>query len=89
MLLRIVTATLLIAVPAAAQDAPKTVKTLKLSETAPSLELYAVSSDGTVAIDWKAVENVVAMGSDRLAMPTATMMLAIRDGTWKPMQAGK
>ena len=80
---------LAIAAPAVAEEPapslPKAVKTLKVTQPAPTeTTLYKVEDDGTVRIDWPAVEAAAASKSDRLAQPVAQMMLAIRDGTWKP-----
>ena len=65
---------------------PKRVKTETIHESAPGLNiLYVVEDDGTVRIDWKAVEAVVGSKSNRIMLPVAQLMLAIRDGTWKPV----
>ena len=65
---------------------PKRVKTETIHESAPGLNiLYVVEDDGTVRIDWKAVEAIVGSKSNRIVLPVAQLMLAIRDGTWKPV----
>ena len=85
---RLATAFLLIAAlaaPALAEDQPKTLKTVTIREPAPGMDtLYAIDADGTVRIDWPAVETLAASKADRTILPLAQLMLAIRDGTWKP-----
>ena len=74
-----------LAAPALAQDQPKSLKTIRIREPAPgSPNLYVVDEDGTVQIDWPAVETLAASKADRTVLPLAQLMLAIRDGTWKP-----
>ena len=71
--------------PALAQDQPKSLKTTRIREPSPAMAiLYAIDEDGTVRIDWPAVETLAATKADRTALPIAQLMLAIRDGTWKP-----
>jgi hypothetical protein len=71
--------------PALAQDQPKSLKTVRIHEPAPgSPNLYMIDEDGTVRIDWPAVETLAASKADRTVLPLAQLMLAIRDGTWKP-----
>jgi hypothetical protein len=73
------------AAPALAQDQPKSLKTIRIRESAPgSPNLYVIDEDGTVRIDWPAVETVAASKADRTVLPLAQLMLAIRDGTWMP-----
>jgi hypothetical protein len=70
--------------PALAQDQPKPLKTVRIHEPAPgSPNLYVIDEDGTVRIDWPAVETLAATKADRTVLPLAQLMLAIRDGTWK------
>lgn len=73
---------------ASAQDGPpKSVKTLKVQN--PSTEataIYAIDPDGTVKIDWDAVETLATSKADRTMSPVAEVMLAIRDQKWKPMR---
>lgn len=74
-----------LAAPALAQDQPKPLKTLRIHEPAPgSPNLYVIDADGTVRIDWPAVETLAASKADRTLLALAQLMLAIRDGTWKP-----
>jgi hypothetical protein len=65
---------------------PKTVRTVPI-QPAPIGEgaLYVVADDGAVQIDWNAVERLATTQSDRIQLPIARMMLAIRDRTWQPM----
>lgn len=71
--------------PALAQDHPKSLKTTRIREPSPAVAtLYAIDEDGTVRIDWPAVETLAATKADRTVLPIAQLMLAIRDGTWKP-----
>jgi hypothetical protein len=71
--------------PALAQDQPKSLKTVRIYEPAPGTpNLYVIDEDGTVRIDWAAVETLAASKADRTVLPLAQLMLAIRDGTWKP-----
>jgi hypothetical protein len=74
-----------IAGPSLAQDQPKPLKTIRIREPAPgAASLYVIDEDGTVRIDWQAVETLAASKADRTVLPVAQLMLAIRDGTWKP-----
>jgi hypothetical protein len=75
--------------PALAQDQPKTLKTVRIREPAPGMDtLYAIDEDGTVRIDWPSVETLAASRADRTALSIAQLMLAIRDGTWRPARRG-
>lgn len=71
------------AAPVLAEDV-KTLKTIKIQEAAERADLYAIDKDGTGFIDWEAVEALAASQLDRTFRPTALLMLAIRDGKWKP-----
>jgi hypothetical protein len=74
-----------LAAPALAQDQPRSLKTVRIREPAPGPpSLYVIDEDGTVRIDWPAVETLAASKADRTVLPLAQLMLAIRDGTWKP-----
>jgi hypothetical protein len=67
------------------QEGPKRVKTEIIRESAPGMSiLYAIDGDGTVRIDWNAVETLATSKADRNMLPIAQLMLAIRDRTWKP-----
>lgn len=69
-----------------AQDAPKSVRTLRIQQAPPeSTVLYSIGPDGVVKIDWDAVETLAASKSDKTLSPVAEAMIAIRDRTWKPM----
>jgi hypothetical protein len=74
-------AMLLIATPAAAQTAPKAVKTLRIEAT--QQPLFTVEADGTVRIDWRRVE-AVARSADLTDRDTARALMAVRDGTAQP-----
>ena len=70
--------------PALAQDQLKSVKTTRIHEPAPGMTtLNATDEDGTVRIDWPAVEALAVTKADRTVLPIAQLMLGIRDGTWK------
>ncbi len=73
---------------APAQDGPpKSVKTLKIQRSLPeATALYAIEPDGTVKIDWEAVEALASSKADRTMSPVAEVMLAIRDSKWKPLR---
>ena len=71
--------------PALAEEV-KTIKTIKIQETPEQANLYAIDKDGTVRIDWEAVEALAASQLDRTFRPTALLMLTIRDGKWKPIR---
>ena len=74
-----------VAGPALAQDQPKSLKTVRIHEPAPGTPtLYAIDEDGTLRIDWPAVETLAVSKADRTVLPLAQLMLAIRNGTWKP-----
>lgn len=45
---------------------------------------YEVKDDGTVLFDWAEVEALAASKQNPLLLPQAQIMLAIRDGKWKP-----
>ena len=75
----------LISAPALAEEV-KTLKTIKIQEAAERANLYTIDKDGTVLIDWDAVEILAASQLDRTFRPTALLMLAIRDGKWKPIR---
>jgi len=64
---------------------PKRVKTVKISEGGASLALYDVAPDGTVLIDWAFAEELMATKSDPDGVNLARLMLAIRDGKWRPL----
>ncbi len=73
---------------APAQDGPpKSIKTLKIQRSSPeATALYAIELDGTVKIDWEAVEALASSKADRTVSPVAEVMLAIRDNKWKPLR---
>ncbi len=77
---------IMLPVAAPAQDiVQRPVRTEKITAAPEGVGLYEVSADGTVLIDWRAVEATAEGPTDRTLTPVAQMMLAIRDGKWKPM----
>lgn len=74
--------------PAFAQDQPKPLKTIRIREPPRGMDiLYSIDEeDGTVRIDWRTAETVAKTKADRTVLPIALLMLAIRDGTWKPVR---
>ena len=81
-------AALAVVLPAAAvaQSIPqRPVKTEKVSGGPAGVGLYDIAPDGTVFIDWRAVEVTAGGPPDRMSAPLAKVMLAIRDNKWKPM----
>jgi hypothetical protein len=81
-------AALAIMLPAAApaQDiTQRPVRTERISGVPVGVGLYEVAPDGTVLIDWRAVEAAAEGSADRASTPVAKAMLAIRDSKWKPM----
>jgi hypothetical protein len=73
--------------PTLADDQLKSIKTTRIHEPPPGMTaLYVIEEDGTVRIDWPAVETVAATKADRTVLPIAQLMPAIRDGTWKPVR---
>jgi len=85
-------ATLIIAMsllpaPALGQEGSKRVKTEIIRESPLGMStLYKIDDDGTVRIDWRAVETLARTKADYNALPIAQLMLAIRDGTWKAVR---
>jgi hypothetical protein len=47
-----------------------------------------ITADGVVFIDWKATENAAAnlKPTDAMTLAIVRLMLAIRDGTFKPLE---
>lgn len=83
----IVLLTLIVAISVQADEGPRPVKTLKIQRSSPDATmLYVIDSDGTVRIDWEAVEALSVSKADRTLSPVADVMLAIRGGTWKAMR---
>lgn len=76
----------LVPVTAHAQDiTQRPVRTERIAGAPVGVGLYEVATDGTVRIDWRAVEAAAEGHVDRTSTPVAKTMLAIRDGRWKPM----
>lgn len=81
-------AALVVLLPAAAsaQDIKQLpVRTERIIGAPVGVGLYEVAPDGTILIDWRAVEAAAEGPADRTSTPVAKAMLAIRDGKWKPM----
>lgn len=71
---------------ALAQDVTqRPVRTEKIAGMPVGVGLYKVGPDSTVFVDWRAVEAAAEGPVDQTQTPIAQMMLAIRDGKWKPM----
>jgi hypothetical protein len=72
------------------EEGPKRVKTQIVRENPVGMSvLYGIDQDGTVWIDWKTVETIASTKADPTKLPIAQLMLAIRDGTWKPLQQNR
>lgn len=76
------------AATASAQE-PKAVKTVRVTQSLNETALYEVKDDGTVLIDWAEVEALAASQQNPVLLPQAQVMLAIRDGKWKPIDHAK
>ena len=51
-------------------------------------EIAIISHDGQVSINWPAAEMTVAEArADQTTLAIARLMIAIRDGTWRPLPA--
>jgi hypothetical protein len=61
------------------------VRTEKITSASAGVGLYEIGPDGTVLIDWRAVEAAADGPTDRMSAPVAKVMLAIRDSKWKSM----
>jgi hypothetical protein len=68
---------------------PKAVKTVKVTQSLSDTALYEVKEDGAVLIDWDEVEALAASKQNPVLLPQAQVMLAIRDGKWKPLGHNK
>jgi hypothetical protein len=70
-------------------DSPSAGSIVAVSNMAPQPQMMAtVSVTGEVKIDWKEVERTAALVEPDGAglREYARLMLAIRDGTWKPLE---
>lgn len=90
-MLRLLILIVAIGVPIVATSAqePKAVKTVKVTQSLTDTALYEVREDGTVLVDWEEVEALAASKQNPVMLPQAQVMLAIRDGKWKPMTHAK
>jgi hypothetical protein len=68
---------------------PKTVKTVRVTQSLNDTAIYEVKDDGSVLIDWAEVEALAASKQNPILTPQAQVMLAIRDGKWKAMDHTK
>lgn len=76
----------LLPITAIAQEiTQRPVRTEKIAGTPAGVGLYDFAADGTVLIDWRTVEATAEGPANRTLTPIAKMMLAVRDGKWKPM----
>ncbi len=76
------------AVTASAQE-PKSIKTVKVTQSLSATALYEVKEDGAVLIDWDEVEALAVSKQNCILTPQAQVMRAIRDGKWKAMNQAK
>jgi hypothetical protein len=76
----------LLPITAIAQEiTQRPVRTEEIAGTPAGVRLYDFAAVGTVIIDWRAVEATAEGPADRSTTPIAKMMMAVRDGKWKPM----
>jgi hypothetical protein len=80
-----VLAVMLSAGTSAQEITQRPVKTEKITGAPAGVGLYELGPDGTVLIDWRAVEAAADGPADRISAPVAKVMLAIRDSKWKSM----
>lgn len=67
---------------------PKAITTVKITQSLNDTALYEVKDDA-VLIDWDEVEALAASKQNPVLLSQAQVMLAIRDGKWKPMDHAK
>lgn len=85
-----VTLALAMALPccAVAQDtatSAKSVRTQKITQSPLPDPMIATDYDGRLLIDWAMAEQIATSPTDAKRAALARLMLAIRDGQWKPM----
>ena len=73
-----VLAVILSAGASAQQIAQRPVRTEKITGAPTGVGLYEIGPDGTVLINWRAVETAASGPADRMSASVAKMMLAIR-----------
>jgi hypothetical protein len=84
---RLLMVALALMAPAAAQDVPlsKSVRTQKVVPMAQD-PMIGTDDDGRLLIDWQMAEELaLSATADPRRASLARLMLAIRDGQWKPM----
>ncbi|SNT02044.1 hypothetical protein SAMN05216374_2332 [Tardiphaga sp. OK246] len=85
-IVRIAVLAIMLPASASAQElTQRPVRTEKITGATGGVGLYEIGPDGTVLIDWRAVEAAANGPADRMSAPVAKVMLAIRDSKWKPM----
>ena len=72
-----------VAAPALAQNSPGRIKTERIVPTVQK-PMYQIDDNGAVSIDWTRVEEASKSASQ--SGDIARVMLAIRDGSWKPVK---
>ncbi|MEH2469186.1 hypothetical protein V1281_001560 [Nitrobacteraceae bacterium AZCC 2161] len=80
-----VLAIMLPAVASAQEITQRPVRTEKITGAPAGVGLYQIGPDGTIFIDWRAIEAAANGPADRMSAPIARVMLAIRDSKWKSM----
>jgi hypothetical protein len=74
----VLTASILFLTVASAQE-PKSIKTVKVTQSLNDTALYEVKNDGTILIDWDEVEALAVSKQNPILTPQAQVMLAIRE----------
>ncbi|WP_441242540.1 hypothetical protein [Tardiphaga sp. 768_D3_N2_1] len=77
-------AALLVASSALGQT-PKTVQTDKINRSTEIDPMIGTDGDGRLLIDWAAAEQIATSPAAPRRTASARLMLAIRDGQWRPM----
>lgn len=77
---------MLLPVAAPAQEVKqRPVRTERITGAPVGVGLYEIAPDGTVLIDWRAIEATAEGPADKPPTSVAKALLAVRDGKWKPM----
>jgi putative SOS response-associated peptidase YedK len=61
------------------------VRTERITGAPVGIGFYEIALDGTLLIDWRAIEAPAEGPADRPPTSVAKALLAVRDGKWKPM----
>ena len=78
-IVRIAVLAIMLPSSASAQElTQRPVRTEKITSVPAGIGLYEIGPDGTVLIDWRAVETAASGPADRMSASVAKMMLAIR-----------